>query len=100
MPVENPAGPISSAKVVSFRGRPPIAAAVKTPPPTESTPVRGGRRPVSIAAREAEQQCHPEYQAVNVMPSAASLAHGRRLALRKRNVSMRESWQRDELATP
>lgn len=72
IPVENPAGRKSSAKVVSFRGRPPIAAAVKTPPPTESTPVRGGRRPVSIAAREAEQQCHAEYQAVKVIPSAAS----------------------------
>lgn len=60
------------ANVVSLVGRPPIAAAVKTPPPTESTPVRGGSRPVSIAALEALQQCHAEYQAVKVMPSAAS----------------------------
>jgi hypothetical protein len=70
--VAKPARRRAVANVVSLVGRPPIAAAVKTPPPTESTPVRGGSRPVSIAALEALQQCHAEYQAVKVMPSAAS----------------------------
>lgn len=39
------------------------------PPPTESTPVRGGSRPVSMAARLAEQQCHAEYLHVTLVVS-------------------------------
>ena len=53
---------------------PPIAMALNTPDPEASTPVRGGRRPVSMAARLAEQQCHALYHEVKTMPSSAKRA--------------------------
>ena len=59
-----------SAIVVSFRGSPAADNELMTP----GIPIRGGWRPVSSAALDAEHTEYPLYQLVRRMPSAAILS--------------------------